>query len=151
MSVAYQSLIARAKGVMLLFFKLRGIECLSIFSVGAALDVMHQLRAGVFPQIPLAAFMVPLGLYIGFGYFAIVAIAFFPLVLCDSRKSVAAILLANTLPIAVFGIFVFHSLYNDKYPIWLICIWSITVLVNIISVYFVENKLTMGSGSRTPV
>jgi len=141
MSAAYQSLIARAKGVVLLFFKLRGIECLSIVSVGVVLDVIHQLRAGVFPQIPLAAFMVPLGLYIGFGYFAVVALAFFPLVLCDSRKSVAALLLANTFPITAFGSFVFHSLYNDKYPIRLICIWAITVLINVISVFVVEKPL----------
>lgn len=148
MSITNKSPIIKTEFIILLFLKLRAIELISVVSIGIVFDVIHQLRTGIFPSIPVAVFMVPLGLYVGFGYFFVVAFVFLLLAVFCLVNNMAALLLANTLPLAVYGFFIFHSIFDKENPIWLICIWLATVFINAISVLMIRKTVP---GSHTPV
>lgn len=128
------------KGALRLFLKLRGVEFVSIMLMTLIFELTHQLHVGIFPSAPLTVFMVPLGLYVGFGYLAIVALASSPLIVFDLQKNPIALISINTLPLIGLGAVIFCSLFDAGYPRTLIYTWVAAALTNFVAALIVSKR-----------
>lgn len=140
MSIFAKPSRARLKDALRLFLKLRGVEFVSIMLMTLTFELAHQLHVGIFPSAPLTVFMVPFGLYIGFGYLAIVALASLPLIVFDLQRNPIALISINTLPLIGLGAVILCSLFDTGYPRTLIYTWVAAALTNVVAALIVSKR-----------
>jgi hypothetical protein len=116
-----------------LFAKLRALECAAIATTCFLFEIVEQLGAGVFPQLPIATVMVPFGLYVGFGFLLVSLLAFLALVLFEIERTSLGLALLNTLPLALIGLVVQHAVFGGELPTMIHWAWLIALAVDIIA------------------
>lgn len=120
------------------FLMLRVFEFVALVGTAALLEKLHQVAINVTNASPFfLPLIAALGFYIGFGYIVVSAAAF-GVAFSRSRKRPVSLMVANVMPLAIWGGAALLVIYGSRVPITFITALIAGVFVNASAAYVVQ-------------
>jgi len=133
-----QALPWKGGRTLFVFLVLRALEFVALVGTTALLERLHHVATSVTNAsavfLPL---MAALGLYIGFGYIVVSAAAF-GVAFNLSRKRPVSLLVANVMPLAIWGGAALLLIYGSRVPTTFTAALIAGVFVNASAAYVVQ-------------